>query len=111
MLILCAQAMAFLERQYGVKTYIYDICPGEECAAVFRGEFRLHTHCPRCGADRWDSKGKPLKKLYYLSISDWIQKLLKDPDMARWLLPTIFKPVPTIVEHLIYRIGSNACMC
>jgi hypothetical protein len=77
--------MAFLERQYGVKTYIYDICPTEDCAAVFRGEFRLHTKCPRCDADRLDKNGKALKKLYYLSISDWIQKMLKDPDMARYL--------------------------
>ena len=83
------QAMAFLECQYGVKTYIYDICPAEDCAAVFRGEFRSHKQCPRCNADRFDSRGKALKKLYYLSISDWIQKLLKDPDMARSLLPTI----------------------
>lgn len=75
--------MAFLERQYGVSTYMYDICPSEDCAAVFRGEFKGEDVCPRCGAARWDSKGKPLKKLYYLSISDWIQKLLKDPDMAR----------------------------
>ena len=107
--------MAFLERQYGVKTYIYDICPKEDCAAVFRGEFKLLTQCPRCGTDRWDCRGKPLKQLYYLSISDWIQKLLKDPDMARWLLPTIFKPVPTMLSKLLIALhvlnGSNARMC
>ena len=65
-------------------TFVYDICPNEQCSAVFRGEHRGYTECPKCKEKRFSGvSGKAAKQLYYLPVSDWLYAAWADPDIAR----------------------------
>ena len=76
--------MRRLEQAGGLVTYVYDICPNDLCSAVFRGEHRDHTECPRCKGKRYkETTSKAAKQLYYLPVSDWLGAAWADPDIAR----------------------------
>ena len=78
-----------LEQAGGMQTYVYDICGNKDCAAVFRCEHKDCTHCPKCSTSRYNEKKVSRKKLYYLSIGQWLSAAWADPDIARCSPPSI----------------------
>ena len=79
-----SQVLRKLEQVGGMRTFVYHICPNQDCAAVFRAEHRADHQCPKCGADRYTRAGTPRKKLYYLPVRDWFAFAWADPDIARY---------------------------
>ena len=77
------QLLRALERASGMQTYVYDICGEDDCAAVFRGEHRNCTHCPRCNSSRFTGNKASKKKLYYLPVGQWLTAAWANPDIAR----------------------------
>ncbi|CAL8470203.1 g9745 [Coccomyxa elongata] len=77
-----------LEYVGGMKTYVYDVCPGTKknpCNVIYRGEHRTCHHCPRpgCNQARYNKHKKGRKLLYYLPISDWLKAAWADADISR----------------------------
>lgn len=80
------QVLRRLEQAGGMQTYVYDICAKKDCAAVFRCEHKDCTHCPKCNTSRFTDKGGARKKLYYLSIGQWLTAAWADSDIARCVM-------------------------
>lgn len=90
------KAMRFLQKMgMGMNVYVYHVCPKADCSHVFRNETRDLDHCPckGCGHPRYKGgsgdiapeKRTPFKKLYYLSVHEWVSSLMDDPEVAQLL--------------------------
>jgi hypothetical protein len=67
------KALVVLDRQFGSGMYEYHMCGADKCGVVYRAEYADDTDCPSCGAPRYDQQGRPKKRLYYMSVIDWLE--------------------------------------
>lgn len=82
------ECLRFLEAAGdGVDLLEYHMCSSDSCGLVYRGAYKNAVHClrPGCGAERYDAKGNPLRRLYYSRITPWIQRLYADAELAKFM--------------------------
>lgn len=77
------QAVALLERSCrGLPLFKYHCCSNQKCPVIYRRRWQDLDKCPRCGTPRYRPVTKPGKRplpqkvLYYISILDYIEKVL-----------------------------------
>jgi hypothetical protein len=89
------QLKIVLDKMYGHKHYLYDVCPekqqdGKLCFAIYRCEFRDCESCPKCGADRYKLNSKKQKQarmqVIYNPLSECLRRTLSIPQFARYAL-------------------------
>lgn len=86
------KAKKFLEKLgYGVKLYVYHVCSNVRCCHIYRNESKDLVTCPchGCGEARYkDAEQRvPVRKMFYLSLQDWIVNLHAANDLQpllRW---------------------------
>jgi len=85
------KAKKFLEKLgYGVRLYVYHVCSNVKCSHIFRNESKDLDTCPchGCGQSRYKNVGEekePLRKMFYLSLQDWIVGLHSAADLQELL--------------------------
>ena len=85
------KAKKFLEKLgYGVRLYVYHVCSNVKCSHIFRNESKDLDTCPchGCGQSRYKNVGQekePLRKMFYLSLHDWIVGLHSAADLQELL--------------------------
>eukprot|EP00798_Chlamydomonas_sp_ICE-L_P014369 gene14369-20370_t len=85
------KAKKFMEKLgMGINVYVYHLCSNHKCSHIYRNETRDLEVCPcsGCGAPRYKSGGKklPVRKMFYLSIHDWLLDICNNPVLQEMLV-------------------------
>eukprot|EP00798_Chlamydomonas_sp_ICE-L_P005292 gene5292-18536_t len=85
------KAKKFMEKLgMGINVYMYHLCSNHKCSHIYRNETRDLEVCPcsGCGAPRYKSGGKklPVRKMFYLSIHDWLLDICNNPALQEMLV-------------------------
>jgi len=74
----------FIDASVNFETYTVDCCL-IVCLASTHMRAQ-QTACDSCGVQRYKSNGKPAKHVTYWSLTPWLDHLLGDPDIRKYML-------------------------
>ncbi len=86
------QLVAVVEKAFGHKYFVYDLCTGQRdgkpCRFIYRCQHRDDDHCPKCNQPRYQdaadgSAKRPRAVMHYHPVRSFVELLLRDGALSK----------------------------